>query len=448
MDELLALAAARAITYLRGNESAPVFPSPEAIEALSGFVEALPTHKTSPADLLDQLDRLGSPATVRSSGGRYLGYVTGGAYPVAVGASWLSAAWDQNAAVGNMSPVAGVLDTVVGRWLIELLGLGAGAQHQFVAGTSAANVACLAMGRDALLAERGWDCAANGLFGAPEIRVVVSEGAHSSIEKALGVVGLGRSRIVSVPADDQGRLVASKLPEPGPATLVIAQAGNVNTGAMDPFDEIADHFAGSMHWLHVDGAFGLWAATSPATRDLVAGVERAHSWATDMHKWLNTTYDAAVAIVHDPEAMLRTFHVGAPYIADTARIEPLSRGIEMSQRARAIEVWAVLKSLGTSGVAEHTERLCGHAKRLAAALRDGGIEVVNDVELNQVLIRLGDDTQTSVLLERIQRSETLWAGPTQWDDRPAIRLSVCSWATTDSDIDRIAAEITGLSTTA
>lgn len=446
MDELLALSAARAIAYLRGSDSEPVFPPKEAIGALNGFVEALPQEPTEPDEVLHQLDVLGSVGTVRSTGGRYFGYVTGGALPVAVGASWLSAAWDQNAAVGDMSPVAAVLDTVVGRWLVELFGLPEGAQHQFVAGTSAANVSCLAVARDALLADQGWDSVSQGLFGAPDIRVVVSGAAHSSVTKALGVVGLGRDRVVLVPADAQGRLDASALPEPGPATLVITQAGNVNTGAMDPFDAIADHFDGTPHWIHVDGAFGLWATTSATTRPIVAGVERAHSWATDMHKWLNTTYDSAVAIVRDPADMVRTFHVGAPYIAETARIEPLSRGVEMSQRARSIETWAVLKSLGVAGVAGQTERFCRLASRLADALRSSDVEVLNDVVLNQVLVRLADDEQTGSLLQQIQASGTMWAGGSTWDGRPVIRLSVCSWATTEADIDSVAAKIIEIST--
>ena len=239
MDEILAQAAARAITYLRERGDGPVFPGDDAIHQLSSFVEALPAEGTDGTEVLAMLDDVGSPGTVASTTGRYFGFVTGGAHPVAVGASWLSAAWDQNAALGVMSPVAGVLDTVAGAWIARLLSLPAASQHQFVTGTSAANALCLAVGRDRLLADAGWDSVNNGLFGAPEIRVVVSEAAHSSVMKALGYVGLGRERVVLVPADDQGRLDVAQLPDPGVPTLVLAQAGNVNSGASDAFGAVS-----------------------------------------------------------------------------------------------------------------------------------------------------------------------------------------------------------------
>lgn len=444
MDELLALSAARAIGYLRERDQRSVFPDNAAVVGLDAFVESLPSTGTSADGVIALLDQIGGPGTVASTGGRYFGFVTGSAYPVAVGASWLSAAWDQNAAVGTMSPTAGVLDTVVGGWLLQLLGLPAHAQHQFVSGTSAANAACLAVGRDALLQAQGWDSVAQGLFGAPPPRIVVSSAAHSSVTKALGFVGLGRDRVVSVPSDDQGRMIASELPAPGEPTLVIAQAGNVNSGSMDPFGAIADHFEGTPHWIHVDGAFGLWASSSPKYAGLMNGIERADSWATDMHKWLNTTYDAAIAVVRDREDMARTFHVGASYIPDSPRIEPVSRGIDMSQRARAIEAWAVIKSLGAEGVAAHTERLCSFAADLAARLDAGGLSIVNDVVLNQILVRAGTDEETDALLSRIQNDETLWCGGSEWEGRPVIRISVCSWTTTADDIAAVAKTILGL----
>lgn len=441
MDETLAEAAARAITYLRERDSRPVFPDQPTIEALGEFVEGLATQGTDPAEVLRLLDEIGSPATVGSSGGRYFGFVTGGAHPVAVGASWLAAAWDQNAALGVMSPVAGVIDTIAGGWLSHLFGLPPGVQHHFVSGTSAANALCLAVARDRLLAEQGWDAVNDGLFDAPQLRVVVSEAAHSSVTKALGFVGLGRQNVVVVDADDQGRMDASALPAAGEPTLVITQAGNVNSGAQDPFAPIAAHFDGSPHWLHVDGAFGLWAATSPRRRHLVAGVELADSWATDMHKWLNTTYDSAAAFVRDKQDMARSFDVSAAYLPESSRIEPVGRGIDMSQRARAIEVWAVLKSLGSGGVAELTDRLCDHAAALAEALDRGGLTIHNDVTLNQILVSLDTDEQTEALLENVQTSGTIWCGGSEWQGRSVIRISICSWATTSDDIVAAAATI-------
>lgn len=435
MDEILAQAAARAITYLRERSDGPVFPDDDAIHQLSNFVEALPESGTDGADVLALLDEIGSPGTVASSGGRYFGFVTGGAHPVSVGASWLTAAWDQNAALGVMSPVAGVIDTVAGAWISRLLGLPSGSQHQFVTGTSAANALCLAVARDRLLADAGWDSVSKGLFGAPETRVVVSESAHSSVTKALGYVGLGRDRVVLVPSDDQGRMDAAQLPEPGEPTLVLAQAGNVNSGASDPFGAIADHFDGSSYWMHVDGAFGLWAASSPKKKHLVANVERADSWATDMHKWLNTTYDSAVAIVRNGDDMARTFHVGAAYIPDSARIEPVSRGIDMSQRAKAIESWAVMKSLGSTGVAALTNRMCDHALQLSERLSEGGLTVHNEVTLNQVLVSLETDDATNALISKVQQSGVIWCGGSQWQGVAVMRLSVSNWATNEEDID-------------
>lgn len=435
MDEILAEAAARSITYLRERGDGPVFPDDAAIEQLSQFVEALPTVGTSAIEVLSMLDEVGSPGTVASSGGRYFGFVTGGAHPVAVGASWLSAAWDQNAALGMMSPVAGVIDTVAGAWLTRLLGLPTGAQHQFVTGTSAANALCMAVARDRLLHDLGWDSVNDGLFGAPELRVVVSNAAHSSVVKALGFVGFGRERVIRVPADAQGRLDAAQLPPAGEPTLVLAQAGNVNSGASDPFADIADHFEGSPYWMHVDGAFGLWAASSPTRRHLVAGVERADSWATDMHKWLNTTYDSAVAVVRSGEDMARTFHVGAAYLPESARIEPVSRGIDMSQRAKAIEAWAVMKSLGSDGVAALTDRMCDHAAHLAKRLAEAGLTVHNEVTLNQILVSLDTDAKTDALIAGVQRSGVMWCGGSQWQGRSVMRISVSSWATTTSDVE-------------
>ena len=441
MDDLLASAAARAIRYLRERDDRPVFPSNEARVALQGFVERLPADGTEPDEVLRILDESGGLGTVATTGGRYFGFVTGGAHPAAVAASWLASAWDQNAGLGVMSPTAAVLDTIVGEWLVELFGLPADSQHQFVAGTSVANATCLAVARDQLLAEAGWDCVADGLIGAPRLRVVVSEAAHSSVTKALGFVGLGRNAVTTVPAVEQGRITVERLPDPGDPTLVVLQAGNVNSGASDSFGLVAEHYAGSPSWIHVDGAFGLWAAASPKHQLKVEGLDRADSWSTDMHKWLNVTYDSAVAIVRRREDLARTFQVGAAYLPDSTRLEPMHRGPDMSQRARAIETWAVLKSLGRSGVAQLVERSCDHARTLAAALESGGLVIHNDVVLNQILVGCNDDSKTEALVDAVQRDGRIWCGGSEWRGRPVMRISVSSWATTAEDIDVAAAAI-------
>lgn len=435
MDEILAEAAARAIAYLRERGTGEVFPDDTSVLELQRFVEALSEAPTDPAEVLELLDEVGGPATVASTGGRYFGFVTGGSHPVSTAASWLASTWDQNAALGVMSPTAGVLDTVVGAWLIRLFGLPRGAQHQFVSGTSMANSMCLAVARDRLLADAGWDSVGRGLAGSTELRVIVSAAAHSSVTKALGFVGLGRDAVTVVPADDQGRIRVDELPDPGVPSLVVLQAGNVNSGSFDPFDDVADHFAGTPSWIHVDGAFGLWAAASPRRSHLVAGVDRADSWACDMHKWLNVPYDSAVGVIREPADLARTFQVSAPYIPGSVRLEPVDRGPDMSQRARAIETWAVLKSLGSDGVADLVDRSCDHAGRLAASLVAAGFDVHNEVVLNQVLVSIGSDEETEALLAAIQADGRIWCGGSRWQERSVIRISISSWATTADDVD-------------
>ena len=444
MDELLADAAARALRYLEGREERPVVPGTEALDRLTEFVEPIPEIGSEPAEVLARLDAVGSPATVSSTGGRYFGFVTGATHPVGVGAAWLTSAWDQNAALGVMSPTAAVLDRVAGSWLVQLFGLPAASQVTFVAGTSVANAACLAIARDRVLHDAGWDCPASGLVGAPEVTVVVCESAHSSISKALGFVGLGRERVVSVPADDQGRIRPDALPEPAGPTIVVTQLGNVNSGACDPVGTVVAHYEGHNAWVHVDGAFGLWAAAAPSTRHLAAGVETADSWATDMHKWLNVSYDSAVAVVADPTDAARSFRVGAPYIPEGSTLEPVDRGPDMSQRARAVETWAVLAALGRQGVAELVERCCGHARRFADELARAGFTVHNDVVLNQVLVSLDTDEATNALLAAVHTDGRFWAGGSTWHGRRVVRISVSSAHTTTADVDLTVAALTDL----
>jgi len=441
MHDILAQAAARAITYYAERDGWSVFPDSHALEALQQFIEAMPTQGTDGEEVIRLLDEIGGPGTVATSGGRYFGFVTGSAHPVGVAAAWLAAAWDQNAAVGVMSPTAAVLDTVTGAWLASMFGLPPGTQTTFVSGTSSGNVVCLAAGRDRLFADLGWDSINDGLIGAPPLRVVVSEAAHSSVSKALGLIGLGRDSVVRVPADEQGRMRADLLPDAGEPTLVITQAGNVNSGAFDPFVEIADHFEGTPSWIHVDGAFGLWAATSPTTAYLTAGLDRADSWATDMHKWLNVTYDSAVAMVRQAEDLARTFKVGAPYLPDSGRLDSMHRGLDMSQRARAIETWAVLKSLGRDGVTELIDRCCVLARRFASSLEEAGFTIHNDVVLNQVMVGLGDDEATNALIKHAATNPTAWAGGSVWNGEPVLRISVSSWATTEADVDAAVEEL-------
>jgi glutamate/tyrosine decarboxylase-like PLP-dependent enzyme len=430
---VLQAAAAAAMDYAQSVDDRRVVPDSEALAALATFDEALPDVGADPLSTLRILHGVGSPATVATTGRRYFGFVIGGAYPVAVGSCWLSSAWDQNGALPVMSPVAAKLHEVTRDWLVDLLRLPPDTAVAFVTGATVANASCLAAGRDALLARLGWDAQADGLFGAPAIEVVIGERGHSTVSKSLGLVGLGRERVTVVGADDQGRMRADLLPDVDGPVLVCAQAGEVNTGAFDPFDEIADWVSARSGWLHVDGAFGLWALADPGRAPLVAGLDRADSWAADAHKWLNVTYDCGIAFVRQPADLRRTFASVAGYLPPDAGFEAMHNTPQSSQRARQIEVWSVLRTLGRRGVADLVTGACEAATTIADRLRTGGLTILNDVVLNQVLARLVDGPTTEALIAEIQSDGRIWCGPTQWDGATAMRISVSSWKTGAAD---------------
>ncbi len=438
--DVLHAAIAAALEYAASVDGRRVAPDGQAVAALAAFDEPLPDVGRDELETLQLLHDVGSPATVASTGARYFGFVNGATYPVALGSSWLVSAWDQNTALPVMSPVAATLHDVVEGWLVDLLGLPAGTGVAFVTGATVANASCLAAARDALLAERGWDVQSDGLFGAPEIQVVIGERAHSTLSKSLGLVGLGRTRVVVVPADDQGRLRAELLPDIDGPVLLCAQAGEVNSGAFDPFDEIADWLAERSGWLHVDGAFGMWALADPSRADLVRGLDRADSWATDAHKWLNVTYDCGIAFVRRPADLRRTFAASAGYLPPDVGFEAMHHTPQSSQRARQVEVWSVLRTLGRRGVAELITRACDAATTIAGRLRAGGLSILNDVVLNQVLVRLVDGPTTEALIAEIQSDGRIWCGPTQWGGATAMRISVSSWKT-DLDDAVFAADV-------
>ena len=436
MDPLLADAARRASHYLAGLPDRAVAPKPEAVLALQSLREPLPELPQPPHAVLQRLDRLGSPATTSMAGGRFFGFVIGGALPVALAANWLSTAWDQNAATYAASPGVAVLEDVALGWLLDLLDLPRGAAGAFVTGATQANLCGLAAARHAVLARAGWDVEADGLFGAPPITVVLGAEAHPTLFKALGVLGLGRNRVVRVETDGQGRMRADRLPALSGPTLVCLQAGNVNTGAFDPCTELCEraHRAGA--WVHVDGAFGLWARAVPSLAHWGAGIELADSWATDAHKWLNVPYDSGLAFVRDGDALRAAMAVTAAYLPPSgAQRAPSDTTPELSRRARGVDVWAALSALGRSGVAELIERCCRHARRFAQGLADAGYPVRNEVVLNQVLVSFGDATTTRRVIEALQTEGTCWAGVTEWQGRTAMRISVSSWATTDADVE-------------
>src|SRR5579872_5199937 len=436
MRSLLNLTADTSARYLEGLDERGVAPTPEAVAALAGFEEPLPEGPMQAECVLEALDRIGSPATVGMAGRRYFGFVIGGSLPAALAANWLAGAWDQNPGLFAASPIGTVLEEVSLRWLLDVLKLPAGCGGAFVTGATMANFTALAAARHGVLARAGWDVEADGLFGAPPITVVVGDEAHPSLIKALGMLGLGRSRAVRVPVDDQGRMRAGEMPPLNGRAIVCMQAGNVNTGAFDPAAEICARAHSAGAWVHVDGAFGLWAAASPRYAHLVEGVAEADSWATDAHKWLNVPYDSGLAFVRDSTALQRAMAVSAAYLPQSEHREPSQYTPELSRRARGVEIWAALRSLGRTGLSDLIERTCRLAGRFAAELQRGGSEVLNEVVLNQVLVSFGDATRTKKVIERVQQDGTCWCGPTEWQGRTAMRISVSSWATRDEDVDR------------
>jgi glutamate/tyrosine decarboxylase-like PLP-dependent enzyme len=436
MKKLLAETADRAARYITGIAHRRVAPSPADIARLEALGGPPPQLPADPSEVLALLDDIGSPATVATAGGRYFGFVTGSSLPAALAANWLAGAWDQNAAMQVMSPVAAKLEEIVLGWIVDVLGLPSGSGAGFVTGTTMANFSALAAARTALLKRAGWDVEEDGLFGAPPIHVVVGDEVHVSVLKALSMLGLGRSRVTRVPVDDQGRIRLDALPPLDDQTLVCVQAGNVNTGAFDPAGEICAraHDAGS--WVHVDGAFGLWAAVSPLYAPLLAGASAADSWAIDCHKWLNVPYDSGVAVVRTPEYLHTAMTLSAAYLTTSDGREPSHYAPEASRRARGVELWAAMRSLGCSGLREMIERNCRQANLFAQRLHKAGFTILNNVVLNQVLVSFGSAEDTRRVIRDIQNDGTCWCGGTQWHGHTAMRISVSSWATTDEDVER------------
>jgi glutamate/tyrosine decarboxylase-like PLP-dependent enzyme len=437
--DLLRRTAEIAADYVESLGERPVFPqvTPEELRAALGG--PLPEEPVDPEQVLEDLAAGAEPGVVAMGSGRYFGFVIGGALPAALAADWLTSAWDQNAGLYVGGPSASVVEQVAREWLVELLGLPAEASIGFVTGTQMAHVTGLAAARFHVLDAAGWDVGADGLTGAPPVRVLVGEKRHVTVDRALRLLGLGAPTVVA--ADDQGRLLVDLLREAlgeGP-TIVCAQAGEVNTGAFDPLPEIADACDETGAWLHVDGAFGLWAAVAPSRRHLVEGIERADSWTTDAHKWLNVPYDSGIVLCAHPESHRAAMTITASYLIQDEGEQRVRDQVdwvpEFSRRARGFPVYAALRSLGRSGIAELVERCCEGATRFAAAIAElSGVELLNEVVLNQVLFRFESDERTDDVLRRVQEGGAVWMSGTTWDGRKAIRVSVSNWQTGDEEI--------------
>jgi aromatic-L-amino-acid decarboxylase len=428
-------AARRAADYLNSVDQRPVAPSAAAIDALNTLRHPLPDLGEAGTAVLERLDRLGSPATMATNSGRFFGFVIGGAEPTALAAHCLSLAWDQNVGPRILSPIGAVLEEVVTDWLCDLFALPADCAAAYVTGAGMASFTALGAARHALFHRLGWDVDNDGLYGAPRLRVVVSDEVHPTILKALGMLGLGRKQVEMAPTDDQGRMRCDTLPDLDAQTIVCLQAGNINSGAFDPLDEICRRAKAAGAWVHVDGAFGLWARATPRYAALAKGIEHADSWATDGHKWLNLPYENAVALVRDRTALTQTFSIRAPYLVESGAREPYDSTPELSRRIRAVDWWATLSALGRNGVSAQIERSCAQAKQVADGLSRAGWKILNQVVLNQVTA-VPPQRNVADVVERVQRQGICWIGPTQWQGQHAIRVSVSSCHTNTDDIAR------------
>lgn len=424
-----------AFDYMDGISERHVYPKEEDLLKLKNFYEPLPQVGTDEEEILLTLHKNGSPNTLAQTGGRYYGFVNGGALPVTLAVKWLTDVWDQNSVLYVASPIAGVIEEVCERWIVDLFGLPTETAMGLVGGSSDASLCALTVARNTILERNGYNIYENGLMGAPEIRVVLSENAHATLFKALSILGIGSKNIIKVESNPDGTLRLDKLPELDEKTILILQAGNVNTGAFDQFDTLCDLANEKNAWIHIDGAFGLWAKTSKEYAYLAKGMEKATSWSVDAHKTLNVPYDCGIVLCKYRDAFCKALQANGDYIIYSGKRDGMLYTTAMSRRARSFELWATIKYLGKEGIGTLVEALCKNAKTFAERLAQLGFTILNDVVYNQVLIQYVDDEMTKCVLEYVQEDRVCWCGPTQWKGNMAIRLSVCSWATTKEDLE-------------
>ncbi|MDG1437906.1 MAG: pyridoxal-dependent decarboxylase, partial [Emcibacteraceae bacterium] len=413
----------------------PVTPSADAINSLKYFNEPLSENGTDAKDVIKMLVEVGEPGVVSSRGGRYYGFVTGGALPVSVAANWVAANWDQNGALSVMSPTAAKIEEVAGKWVLDALDLPRECGFGFVTGASIAGFTALSAARNKLYQNLGYDLKADGIRNAPKIRFVMGEEIHPTNIIALQYMGYGKNEFEMVPCDAEGRMIAGKMPPLDDHTIVLAQAGNVNSGSFDPFNEICDAAKDTGAWVHVDAAFGGWVRASNERTYLAKGMERADSWSFDCHKWLNVPYDSAIAICRDSKAMQDMFGISAAYLMEGEMREPSHYTPEFSRRARGIDIWAALKFLGRDGLANLIDGTSNHAKRMARELEKLGFTIMNDVVINQIVVTLDDEEKIAKIIDQVQKGGKTWFGPTQWMGKKGFRISISSHVTTDKDVD-------------
>jgi len=434
---LLEQAKGYAYEYADGVAERKVFPSKQALADLEQFIEDLPVQYGDAETILQQLHQYGSPATTAQTGGRYFGFVNGGILPVTLATKWLSDFWDQNTALYIMSPVASTLEEICERWLKQLFGLPDSTVAGFVSGTSSAILCGLAAARYRLLQNHGWDFNQQGHNGAPTLRIIAGQHIHGAVTKAVALLGFGIDNIEWVEADDQGRILPDKLPQLDASCIILLQAGNVNSGAFDPFEEICNSADQAGAWVHIDGAFGLWAGGTKRLKHLTKGMEKAHSWSVDGHKTLNTPYDSGILLCRDRDALIMALQASGAYLNFSENRDGMLYTPEMSRRARAVELWAALKYLGSDGVDELVYGMHERARQFADELKAAGFEILNDVVFNQVIVSpANNDAKTDKILAAIQDSAECWVGGSVWQGKKVIRISVCSWVTSADDVSR------------
>ena len=434
---LLHAAAESGIKFLDSLDQRSVSPSQNELNGLEKLNNPLQEESIEPELVIKLLSEVGSKTTIANAGGRYFGFIIGGSHPVSLAANWLAGSWDQNSGLIVTSPFNAKIEEITSDWLKEILPVAKDSVVGFVTGDTVANFCGLAAARHSILKKQGWNVEANGLFGAPPIKVVIGEQAHGSLLKTLSLVGFGSKRVIIVPADEQGRMLADKLPQDiDERTIVCIQSGSVNTGSFDPADKIIPLCKKKDAWVHVDAAFGLWAGASPKKSYLTKGVELADSWATDAHKWLNVPYDSGIIFVKNPDDLRSAMSMEAAYLDQSGSRIPYHYTPELSKKARAIEIWATLRSLGKKGIAELIDRTCSHAEKFAEGLTNAGYKILNDVVVNQVLVSFGNSEKTDKIISELQKDGTCWVGGTKWNGESAMRISVSSWATTDDDVER------------
>ena len=424
------------VDYLKGLPAKRAFPSREQIKDLASFAEPLPEKGEEPQRIIEQLHRAGSPATTAQTGGRYFGFVSGSVLPAAHAAAWISDTWNQNGALYLMSPAASQIEQVCEVWIRELFGLPRDTAMGLVTGSSNALICALAAARNELFRRQGFDVRKAGMRSAPPIRVILGAGAHSAVTSALSVLGFGTDELEVVPVDGMGRILPERVPELDDRTLLILQAGHVNGGAYDDFLTLCSRANKAGAWVHVDGAFGLWAACSRRYRHLTQGFELADSWVTDAHKTLNAGYDCGLVLCRHREALTSALAANGSYIAYSQNRDGMRFSTEMSRRTRGVMLWAAIKQLGREGVERLIDHLCEMAEYFAGELQKAGFSLVNPPCFNQFMVRCGSAGQTRRVLEDVQDSGECWCGGSLWETEPVIRVSVCSHATTRADIDR------------